>query len=208
MSMDDIKAKVENVQPKPLFLKDCAGWTQEFMSIPKVVEYLEHNNCIEAYNANPDRFFYDRIRDRIVFVEYDTINSFKLATGRSLNGANPKWYKYVALPGEYFQFQAIRGPVGLPTVVVEDCASACSIGCIANSLALCGTNYNLYSLVNKLSNVRDVIICLDADAQLKSLKLQRDLLGAGKFKSVKVVSLPDDAKYLGERQLKILLYGE
>ena len=209
LTMDDIKAMVLPKETLPLYIKDCVGWTQNIKAYPSVMEYLNKNNCIQAYEAYPNRIWYDRVRDRVVFVKYDTINSFKLATGRSLCGAAPKWYKYVALLSEYFTATfCVRGIVSKTTVIVEDAASACSASRLANSVALCGTSYSISGLVKELGDTLDVVVCLDPDAQLKALKLQRDLLGSGNFRSVKVVNPRDDLKYLDKNELFSTLYGE
>lgn len=210
MSLEDIKA-INSIpqETSPLYLKDTIGWSSNVKAVPKVYKYLIENNCIDAFEFYPNRFFYDRVKDRIVFCEYDTVNSFKLATGRSLNGSTPKWYKYIALPHTYFFASCLSGDKEEPTVIVEDCASACSVSRVANGLALCGTYYNPTQIANKLERTKDVIICLDPDAQIQALKLQRDLLGIGKFRSVKVV-YTNDIKYISDTNdvFDILYKGE
>ena len=65
-------------------------------------------------------------------------------------------------------------------------------------MALCGTSYNAEALIRniKVFGSNKVIICLDADAQIKALKIKQDLKGLGSFSSVQVLNLPDDAKNL------------
>lgn len=185
----------------PLELTNCAGWKQDIKSYPRVWEYLETNNCQSAYEASPNKFWYDAPNDRVVFVEYATPNSFKLATGRSLKNVKPKWYKYVALPNVYY---TITNPASDTIYIVEDCASACSISRVGKSLALCGTNYNLHALIEVLlqEGAKKVVVCLDNDARLKALRLKTELASFGGFESVKVKFLRDDAKYLNLDYLK------
>lgn len=209
MSLEDIKAAYKPEEQKPLYIKDCEGWEANVKAYPEVMKYLQRNNCMEAYELYPNRFFYDKLQDRVVFVEYDTINSFKLATGRNISSYMrniPKWYKYVALPGSYFIANSIVPTDS--TYIVEDCASACSISRFGFGLALCGTSYNLYQLVTALMRkdidptLCKIVICLDPDAQVTAMKLQRDLEGFGKFKSVRIASLTNDAKYMELSKLK------
>lgn len=185
---------------KPLPIKDFVGWVNVEAST-EAMEYLYKNNCMEAYKLEPNRFFYDKTQERIVFVQYSTANTVKLATGRSLKGQVPKWFKYLALPGVYFEAPTFIGDTDT-IFIAEDCASACSLSRLDYALALCGTNYSLYALSHILPQAKErVVICLDNDAQLTALKLQNDLRAIGDFK-VNIKMLSDDAKYLSIDILK------
>lgn len=162
---------------------------------------------MEAYKAAPERFFYDKVQNRVVFVEYDTPNNFQLATGRLLYAPTrnvPKWFKYVALPGRYFLFDGIAYGNSLSAFICEDCASACSMARLGIGIALCGTSYGIHALVSLLeqNNIKDVVVCLDVDAQRIAIELKSDLQGLGKFNSVKAIQLSDDAKYLSIDKIK------
>jgi ribosomal protein L37AE/L43A len=185
---------------KPVTLESFEGWCELEYS-KEAIDYLNKNNCIDAYKMEPKRFFYDKLQDRVVFVQYDGPNTIKLASGRSLKGQQPKWFKYVALPGVYFEAPVFLG--GTDTVfIVEDCASACSLSRLDYTIALCGTNYNLYALSKLIASAHmKVVICLDKDAQLTALKLQRDLKSVCEV-PVFVKQLSDDAKYLDIDTLK------
>lgn len=207
LNMKDIKEKFVEKAPEPLQLADCIGWVDNLGEYPKVMEYLTKNNCMEAYRAYPKKFFYDRIQDRVVFVEHAGLNSFSIASGRSLSGAIPKWYKYKPLPYAYFTCNKVDDLGDFPVVIVEDPASACSVARVTHGLALCGTSWNLSSLLERLGDFQDIVVSLDKDAQLKTLKLQRDLLGAGAFRSVKVIRPKDDIKYISDKnELFDLIY--
>ena len=207
LSVQEIKnLKTKEPELKPLELKDCVGWNNNLSKFSKVIEYLEKNHCIEAYLTAKHKFYYDEVKDRIVFCEQGTRNNFTLAIGRGLSGQKPKWHKYVAFPGEYYsifpqKFEETRGPLG---IIVEDTASACSASRVATSIALCGTIWDIKALVNKLDGlfIKNVIVCLDKDAQTKAAQLRKDLVGYGKFKSVKVVQTSDDIKYLAQHKLE------
>lgn len=206
LSMTNIKERIVEKAAEPLQLKDCIGWDNKLGEYPVVMEYLSKNNCMEAFRAYPKKFYFDRIKERVVFCEPDDLNSFKSAAGRSLIGELPKWYKYRALPYSYFTCNKVDDLGDFPVVIVEDAASACGAARVAHGLALCGTSWNLPSLLDILGDFSDIIVSLDKDAQLKTLKLQRDLLGAGKFRSVRVVRPRDDMKYLDKKELFELIY--
>lgn len=195
ISLADIRATpMENVL-KPKRLAEFTGWDQA-VDQPGVRRYLAANNCSYAYGHKPSKFFYDKINERLVFIEYDTTNKVILATGRSLRNENPKWYKYMALPATYYNAPLLQSAE--VSFIVEDCASACSLARISHTMALCGTSYNAEALIRniKVFGSNKVIICLDADAQIKALKIKQDLKGLGSFSSVQVLNLPDDAKNL------------
>lgn len=183
-----------------LLIKDLVGWTTDLKQYPKVVEYLHENNCIFAYEKSPGKFWYDKINERVCFVEYEGRNHFKLATGRSLNNEKPKWFKYIAPPGTYFTAASTNSETSV-CFIAEDCASACSLSRVADCVALCGTSYNSTALVSFIKG-EDIKICLDRDALKIAIKLKRDLEGIGKFKSVKILMLSDDAKYISETQIR------
>lgn len=200
LSLADAKSvfrKTKVIEDK-LEIRELLGWDREVQEHPKVVEYLTENNCMDAYHLCPDKFWYDTIKDRVCFTEYNGVNDFKLATGRSLRAEKPKWYKYIALPGALFSIRARMTRDTGKLYIAEDCASACSLSRLGYSFALCGTSYEIDSLIRttEATGKQDVVICLDKDAAMIAMKLKRDLEGAGKFKSVKVAQLSDDAKYL------------
>lgn len=212
-SLNDIKFRIKKVEQfKPLLLSDCVGWVGVNHHKP-AIEYLKRNNCQDVLEMSYDTFFYDKIQDRVVFTRFDDENctSFSLATGRNISDygrAVPKWFKYVAKPHTYYSCDYISKHMydnEETTYIVEDCASACSIARFGCSVALCGTTWDSLSLaveIEHLTNKMPVVICLDADAQIKALKLQKDLQAFGKFESVTVKQLSNDAKYLDEDKLR------
>lgn len=200
LSLDDAKSsfRKKQVVEDKLEIRDLLAWDREVLEHPKVVEYLTSNNCMDAYHYAPEKFWYDTIHDRVCFTEYNGVNDFKIATGRSLRGEKPKWYKYIALPGALFSMRPRMTRDTGKVFIAEDCASACSLSRLGYSFALCGTSYDTASLVRTIEATerKDVVICLDKDARLIAMRLRRNLDGVGKFKSVKTVQLSDDAKYL------------
>jgi hypothetical protein len=202
MNMEEILKATTQVEEKPLLIKDTTGWVANINLQPECLRYLHDTNCMDYYREYYNKIWYDRIKNRIIFTEYFDGNSFKLAIGRSLDNSTPKWYKYVALVGSYFFARKINALTSdMTCVIVEDCASAGSVSRVSHSLALCGTTWNTLALINQLHdlNIRDVIVSLDPDAKLKSLKLQRDLQGLGKFNSVRMIQTEDDLKYVSNK---------
>lgn len=197
--------KVEQ-QVKPLLLESCVGFDPNVKAYPHAMEYIAENNCLEYFNLYPNAFYYDNVQNRVVFVSYETINSFNLATGRALDkGVQPKWYKYVACSASFFIAYATNAPPLDNTVYIcEDCASAGSLSRLNSALALCGTSWKVEALVERLEllGVRNIVVCLDKDAQELALKLRRDLKAFGSFSKVSVVNLSNDAKYLTKEQLQ------
>lgn len=209
MSMDDILNKMPEPENKPLLLTDTVGWIANLNLYPQALDYLIKVNCMEYYSEYYNKIWYDKVKNRVVFTEYSSANDFKLAIGRSLDKSTPKWYKYVALPGAYFVAKKIKRLTSDSTcVIVEDCASAGSVSRVANSMALCGTTWNTLAIINQLEEIgiKDVIVSLDPDAKLKSLKLQRDIQGLGKFNSVRMIQTKDDLKYVSDiNELKTII---
>lgn len=169
-------------------------------TLDKGYDYLVKNNCLAQYEKEPHRFFYDIRLDRIVFVEYTVEGVEVLVTGRSLIGEKPKWYKYVA--DGHPVYTATTSENANVAFIVEDCASACSVGRIGVGVALCGTSWNTTTLAQTLQRlgIEEVSISLDEDAQSKSLRLKFEL--EGRFKKVRLLTFSDDAKYLTLQQLK------
>jgi hypothetical protein len=211
LSLDEILHPMKIEPIRTLDLSTCINWDRNLKQHPEAIEYLQKNNCWEAYAKYPNKVFFDKVKQRVVFVEYETINTVKLATGRSLTGDEPKWYKYIALPGAYYVAKPIAATKYTHAcVVVEDCASAASVSRLANGLALCGTSWNTFALVTALTylGIKDVIVCLDPDAATKGMKLRLSLEGLGRFRSVRVANTLDDLKYAADlKEIEGILDG-
>lgn len=204
-SLFDAKDFLDAEEPKtkePLAIQDCAGWQTDVQQHERPWKYLQDNNCQIAFEAYPDKFFYDVPNQRMVFCEKLGTNALALATGRSLVGRVPKWYKYVALPGTYFTL--LNNANATTIFITEDCASAASLYRLGSSLALCGTAWNLYALVQVIVKLgaKNIMVCLDKDARLLALRLRTELRSIGDFTNVGLGLLSDDAKYLAIDQLK------
>lgn len=168
--------------------------------------YLEKYNATDIFDYHPDKFYYDPIQERLVFVEYDNSKAPRFATGRSLAGDTPKWYKYI---DEVSLFSAHKYEMGMLIdedqrryFICEDALSACSLGRLGIAISLNGTSYDPREIKEFMRDSGfPIYVCLDADATMKALRLKRDLegyIGVPVF----VVTFSDDAKYLTYHQLK------
>lgn len=156
-----------------------------------VMEYLDDNNCIKAYEDNAIKLTYDPAKNRVLF----WMNQGQGAVGRTLSsGVKPKWLSYGDTTG-------VLAVGNQPTaVVVEDAASACSVYTtgIYTGVALLGTNVSPQQKRQLMAYER-IIICLDKDATIKALRLRERLSG---LVSTGVKFLDDDLKYLSPNEIK------
>ena len=143
-----------------------------FVSIsrsPESVAYLKRVHAYDAYLDGRVDLRFDFQRNRIVYMITDGRKVVD-AAGRTLTGEKPKWWRY--------------GKSGLPFVsgrhgsciLVEDCASACSVSRHITGIALLGTNL-LDSHVAVLRKYERVFVALDKDATQKALDIVRKLQG-------------------------------
>jgi len=86
------------------------------------------------------------------------------AVGRSLTDEKPKWWRYGR---SGFPFTCGVGHVG---IVVEDCASACSVSSNYTGIALLGTSL-LDSYIPILRRYKKLYVALDKDATKKALDI-------------------------------------
>lgn len=136
---------------------------------PESVAYLKRVHAYDAYLDGRVDLRFDFQRNRIVYMITDGRKVVD-AAGRTLTGEKPKWWRY--------------GKSGLPfvsgrhgsCVLVEDCASACSVSRHITGIALLGTNL-LDSHVAVLRKYERVFVALDKDATQKALDIVRKLQG-------------------------------
>ena len=135
---------------------------------------------------------------RAVFVIKEN-NKIVDAAGRYVGGgyfSGPKWYRY----GE----NGIPFVCGTSThaVVVEDCASACSVSSFATGVALLGTSLSDKAL-DILANFDRVTVALDKDATTKAIDMVMRL--KWELEDVDMVVLERDLKKLDvEESRKVL----
>lgn len=187
--------------PEPIEKEDVFNVPNNFKSIyssDKAVNYLNKNNCWEAYTWRRADIKYDVKENRVVFLIKDHDN-VRGAVGRALDkNTFPKWYMYGSkkVPFKCGQCEDV--------VLVEDCASACAVSNVLTGIALMGTSYN-DSYNQYLKPYRNLYIALDRDATTKAFDIANHLRYRG-FENVKVKILEDDLKYYSTDEIRKVFY--
>ena len=141
-----------------------------FVSLSRSIEaelYVKRVQSYDAYLAGRADIRYDFQRNRAVYLVKNG-NKVVDAAGRSIDGRTPKWYRYGASKRPF--------TCGVHTcaILVEDCASACSVSNNATGIALLGTNL-LTEHVDILKQYDRVFVALDKDATDKAISMVRTL---------------------------------
>ena len=129
--------------------------------------YVKSVNAYAAYLSGRADIRYDFKRNRVAYIVKNG-NAVVDAAGRAIDGRNPKWYRY--------------GNSSLPfscgssntAIVLEDCASACSVSNLATGVALLGTNL-LEPHIEALRKYERVFVALDKDATDKAVSMVKIL---------------------------------
>ena len=152
----------------------CTSNTYElpstFVSLYRNLEaelYVKRVHAYDAYLAGRADIRYDFKRNRVAYI-VKADNKIVDAAGRSLDGRSPKWYRYNNSPVPF-----ACGDKSI-AIVVEDCASACSISDIVTGVALLGTNLS-DEHVNFLCKYDRLFVALDKDATDKALDMVKIL---------------------------------
>ena len=155
------------------------------------VDYLKRVHAYDAYLDGRVDLRFDFQRNRIVYLITDGKRVVD-AAGRTLTNEKPKWWRYGKSGNP---FVCGRGRVA---VVVEDCASACSVSDILSGIALLGTSL-LDSYIPTLRTYDRLIVALDKDATGKALKLVRTLQA---IRPTSLVILDKDVKEMTSDERK------
>jgi hypothetical protein len=162
-----------------------------------IIAWLKANNSFLAYEQELVTIRYSPKDDRIMFKINSPIMDEEGWVGRARRGIIPKWKKY----GDCHHLLTVgTGPVG---VIVEDACSACAVGVCEEytGIALLGTNLTK-KLRIELKEYSDLIVCLDPDAAVKSLMMQKQLSG---IHNVDVCVPPNDLKYYTPNDVRRIL---
>jgi len=129
--------------------------------------YVRSVHAYDAYLAGRADIRYDFKRNRVAYI-VKADNKIVDAAGRSLDGRNPKWYRYnnASVP--------FACGDNSTAIVVEDCASACAVSNLVAGVALLGTNLS-DEHVDFLSKYKRVFVALDKDATDKALDMVKIL---------------------------------
>ena len=160
----------KRTEPPPAAAQQSFEIPDTFVSLSRNLNaelYVKRVQSYDAYLAGRADIRYDFKRNRAVYLVKDG-NRVVDAAGRSLDGRNPKWYRYGTS-----QYPFICGHHSA-AVIVEDCASACAISNIVTGVALMGTNL-LPQHLDTLSNYANFFVALDKDATDKAIDMVRTL---------------------------------
>lgn len=168
----------------------------------KAMEYLNKNNCWEAWAWLRADIKYDVKQDRVVFlIKNRYTDKFVGAVGRALNkNVFPKWFMYGSKTVPFKSGQCNDA------VIVEDCPSACAVSNVLTGIAIMGTSLGNIEL-NHLYPYKNLYICLDRDATVKAYSIASQLK-LKNFKNVYVKPLTEDLKYYNTKQIEEIFYGK
>jgi len=141
-----------------------------FVSVGRSLDaelYLRRVGAYDAYLAGAVDLRYDIRMNRVVFLIRDGRKVVD-AVGRSLDARTPKWYRYSSSKHPFICGRASSA------VLVEDCASACSVYGTTVGVALLGTNL-LSQHIDVLKQYDRVFVALDKDATDKAIAMVRTL---------------------------------
>ena len=188
----------KNINTKPLSITNTFldfELPDTFVSLsrqPEAEAYVRRVNAYEAYRNGLADIRYDFRSNRVVYLIRHN-NRVVDAAGRALDQQmKPKWWRY-GKSGH--PFVCGRGRIG---VLLEDCASACSVFNILSGVALLGTSL-LESHIPTLRTYDRLIGALDKDATKKALDLVRRLQA---IRPTSLVILDKDVKDMTDDERK------
>jgi hypothetical protein len=141
-----------------------------FVSVGRSLDaelYLRRVGAYDAYLAGAVDLRYDVRMNRVVFLIRDGKKVVD-AAGRSLDARTPKWYRYANSKHPFICGRASSA------ILVEDCASACSVYGPTVGVAILGTNL-LSQHIDVLKQYKRVFVALDKDATDKAIGMVRTL---------------------------------
>jgi len=159
---------------------------------PEAEAYVRRVNAYEAYRNGLADIRYDFRSNRVVYLIRHN-NRVVDAAGRALDQQmKPKWWRY-GKSGRPFICGRSR-----TAVLLEDCASACSVFNILSGVALLGTSL-LESHIPTLRTYDRLVVALDKDATKKALDLVRRLQA---IRPTSLVILDKDVKDMTDDERK------
>lgn len=156
--------------------------------------YVKSVNAYDAYLSGRADIRYDFKRNRVAYVVKNG-NSVVDAAGRAIDGRNPKWYRYGNSSLPFYCGSSSTA------IVLEDCASACSVSALATGVALLGTNL-LEPHIEMLRKYERVFVALDKDATDKAVSMVKVLC---RQVPTKLMVLSRDLKNLTKEELNDFL---
>ena len=159
---------------------------------PEAETYVRRVGAYDAYREGRADIRYDFRMNRVVYLIKERGRVVD-AAGRSLDpNIKPKWWRYGKSGNP---FVCGGGRVG---IILEDCASACSICNILSGIALLGTSLP-DSYIPTLRTYDRLVVALDKDATKKALSLVRSLQA---IRPTSLVILDKDVKDMSNDERK------
>ena len=174
--------------------------------IPEYVIAASQNNkalqtFIDRWDLHDVEILFD-VKDKRAVFPIRSNNSLIDATGRSLDGGIPKWFRYT---GNAPVYTSCRGKPNGTVVIVEDVISAntiCSVCPNVTGMAILGTTLSS-SHIEHIQDFVHIIVALDPDATHKTLKYKREIESWTDRHTI-AMRLQDDIKYKTEADIQKL----
>jgi len=196
MTADEIKSKMQGyIKDKPVDLERMV--VPEYLVKP-THQHTDMQKYIRKWNLYDEDLMYDVKDSRAVFLIKEN-NRLIDATGRSLNGSKPKWFRYT---GEASVFVRVLGKPNGIVIVVEDVVSAITIAQLfprTTGLAILGTSLG-EAQMQHIQNYSKVVVALDPDAAHKTLTYKREIEAWTGLNTI-AMRLEDDIKYKIEEDI-------
>lgn len=171
-----------------------------------LTQWAKENNVLQAYENRLTNIYYDPKLDRLCFELRDLSEKVVGLVGRAVGIRKPKWWVYDgSRPNTPF-----KCGTGKTLVLVEDCASACSVARVEDvtGMALLGTEFHA-GYVPFIRNYDEIIICLDDDAKRKAVNNLLKRLEVVSGKPVSIMFTTEDLKKLSLQNLEsMVLYAK
>ena len=129
----------------------------------EAISYIKSVHALNSFREGRVDLRFDFKRNRVVYLIFDG-HRIVDAVGRNLTNEKPKWWRYGK---SGYPFVCGDGHVG---IIVEDCASACSVSNNFTGIALLGTSL-LDSYIPILRKYKRLYVALDKDATKKALEI-------------------------------------
>lgn len=166
-------------------------WT--YVSNAEALSWLAKWNCNWAISKGYAEVRYDPKEHRVCFLMRNSEGDIIDAAGRALHyNTKPKWKRL-----SNSNTPLVIGK-GSTAYICEDAASACALAHFGAGVALLGTHIT-DTAIGVLRGFERCVVCLDPDAKLKALAMQRRV---SMYVSTRVVFLEDDPKAYDKINLK------
>jgi hypothetical protein len=201
LSVTEIQEKLRNRDATLSKKKASDLWI-----IPEYVIAPSQNNkalqtFIDRWDLHDVEILFD-VKDKRAVFPIRSNNSLIDATGRSLDGGIPKWFRYT---GNAPVYTSCRGKPNGTVVIVEDVISANTISSVCPSvtgMAILGTTLSSIH-IEHIQDFVHIIVALDPDATHKTLKYKREIESWTDRHTI-AMRLQDDIKYKTEADIQKL----